>query len=115
MTSISPEKARAKLLSTPAKKAFDALNELGPQWICGEGSNAVSLFPDIYIRSIDSNTLSCVGGGAKTFDAAVTAQFNAILEGAAGDGKLVVVNAYDDDRAEFTYDDESGTFSPYVE
>lgn len=113
---FSGKKVRTKLRTAFAKEAFDKLNALGPIWVCVEdGPKRVYLSPTIETKDIGGSVLfSPDSGWAETLDAAVVNTLEALQQVAQQDNKLVVVNAYQDNRAEYTYDSASSTFSPYV-
>ncbi len=115
MAIITSKEAREKLTKTSAKEAFDKLDALGPRWVCiEEEQDKVYLSPSIETKTIGGGILSGVGRGwAKSFDEAAVNQLEALQEKAEKANTLIVVNAYQDNRAEYTYHSDTRTFVPY--
>ncbi len=108
---------REKLTTKSAKDAFDKVSALGARWTVIEDEeepNKVYASPTIETKEIGGGFLRSVGNGwARTLDEAVINKEKALIEAASKPGTLVVVNAYQKDRAEFVYNAQSKKFVPY--
>lgn len=107
----------AELTSEFAKAAFRQLNSLGSRWTVHHGDPDNRFKPgEVYVSANveikDGPFLVSVGKGyAADFDTAVTQQLQAVKD-AAANGEVIVVNAYRENRAEFTYNSKTDTFVP---
>lgn len=118
MSKIDPVALREKFQSAAAKKAFDTLNQLGPDWVFIEDSldGRIYLSPSIEIKTTpDSGILQGLGNGwGRDLDEIIVSKLEELRE-ILNDrlGTLVVVNAYQPSRKEYAYDSQSKTLYPY--
>jgi len=100
-----------KLTTDFAKSALKKMDDLGARWVVIEDApDKIYVSPTIEIGG--DGFLSGTGEGwGSNYDDIITAQYNALADKASQPGKKVVVNAYQDDRKEYTYDRKSDSFT----
>jgi hypothetical protein len=113
MSYANPATLRTKFNTEAGREAFDRLNALGsPRWVYFEESDKIYLSPTLEVK--EGGCLSSPGNGwGKNVDDVTIQMEKALKERAAEGNYRVVANAYQDNRAEFTYDKAADTFKPF--
>lgn len=117
MPFLDPKTIRDQFSTAAARDAFDRLHALGkPRWFMEKEKDGVFLSPDATTKKPGTCGLVCLTNCfGKTIDEAVMNLEQTLLGRVAEEGTVVVINAYESSRKEFTYDKTTRAFVPYTQ